>query len=111
MAFFEQDLIRNELEEMMNLYSEIRESLADSSNQTLEDKKECLSKLERLVELQEFLYFRARYSEDDEAQSFASMLRDSAIFLGIAPGTDLSEIFSHMKQDIANAIEKLDSQS
>lgn len=109
MSFFEQDLIKSELEEMMGLYSEIRESLSNSSNQTLEDKKECLGKLERLVELQEFLYFRAKYSEDSEAKEFASMLRDSAVFLGIPPGTDLSEIFTHMKQDIASALEKLDN--
>jgi hypothetical protein len=109
MSFFEQDIIKGELEEMMNLYVEIRESISEPWKQTLETKKECLTKLERLVELQEFLYFRAKYSEDSEAKEFASMLRDSAIFLGIPPGTDLSEIFTNMKQDIASALEKLDN--
>ncbi len=108
MSFFEQELIRNELEEMMNLYNEIRESLSSQLKQTLEEKKECLTKLERLGELQEFLYFRATYSDDSEAQDFADMLRQSAILLGISPGTDLSQIFSHMKEDIAAAKSKLD---
>jgi hypothetical protein len=109
MSFFEQDIIKNELEEMMSLYMEIRENITTPYKQSLELKKECLTKLERLVELQEFLYFRAKYSDDSEAKEFASMLRDSAIFLGISPGTDLTEIFSNMKQDIASALEKLDN--
>jgi hypothetical protein len=110
MSFFEQELIRNELEEMTSLYAEIRESLSSPWKQTLDNRKECLDKLERLVELQEFLYFRAKYSDDSEAKDFANMLRDSAVFLGISPETDLSQIFSHMRQDISEAKSKLDNQ-
>lgn len=111
MSFFEQELIRDELEEMTELYHEIRQSLSNTWNQTLDDRKECLDKLFRLVELQEFLYFRAKYSEDSEAQDFTEMLKESAVFLGIPPGTDLTQIFSHMRQDIQQAKEKLDNPS
>lgn len=111
MTFFEQEIIRDELTEMMGLYEEIRESLMTPWTQTIESKRECLTKLERLVELQEFLYFRAKYSDDKEAIEFTHMLRDSAVFLGIPPGTDLTQIFSDMKQGISEAREKLDNLS
>lgn len=112
MAFFEQEIIRKELEEMSELYSDIQKSLYAGQYYDLpEMKQECLSKLERLVELQEFLYFRARYSDESDAKEFADMLRQSAMFLGIPSGTDLSQIFSDMKQDIAKAKKKLDNPS
>ncbi len=109
MKFFEQEIIRDELVEMMSLYEDIREALANSWDRTIESKRECLNKLERLVELQEFLYFRAKYSEDEEAKEFTEMLRHSAIFLGISPGMDLTQIFSEMKEGIAEAKKKLDN--
>jgi len=108
MSFFEQELIRDELEEMTKLYEEIRFIMLYPHEQSLETRKDCLDKLERLVELQEFLYFRAKYSEDSEAKEFAEMLRVSADFLGVPSYIDISGIFTHMKQDIERARNKLD---
>ncbi len=108
MSFFEEDLIRNELIEMQELYEEIREVMLNAGEYGVDSKRECLDKLERLVELQEFLYFRAKYSKDESAMEFAEMLKASAVFLGVPPEIDVSEIFSHMKQDIERAKSRLD---
>jgi hypothetical protein len=108
MSFFEQELIRNEIEEMTNLYQEISFLMYSPYKKTEENRIECLDKLERLVELQEFLYFRAKYSSDKEAEEFVEMLRASAVFLGVPPDVDVSQIFTHMKEDIAKAKERLD---
>lgn len=108
MSFFEQDLIRNELEEMTELYQEIAEVMYSPYGKTEETRRECLDKLERLVELQELLYFRAKYSSDTEAEEFVHMLRASAAFLGVPSHVDVSEIFTQMKEDIGKAKEKLD---
>jgi GTPase Era involved in 16S rRNA processing len=108
MTFFEQDLIRDELEQMQNLYEEIRIVMFSPDNQTRQSKLECLDKLSRLVELQELLYFRAKYSDDKEATEFTEMLRESAVFLGVSPNIDISQIFSHMREDIEKAKSRLD---
>jgi hypothetical protein len=108
MSFFEQELIRDELEEMSELYQEIAAVMYGSGERSEETRLECLDKLERLVELQELLYFRAKYSSDEEAEEFVQMLRASAVFLGVPPDIDVSQIFTQMKEDIAKAKEGLD---
>lgn len=108
MSFFEQDLIRDELTEMTELYHEIAAIMYSPHEKSEETRRDCLDKLERLVELQELLYFRAKYSSDEEAEEFVSMLRASATFLGVPPEVDVSQIFTHMKEDIIRAKEALD---
>lgn len=108
MSFFEEDLIRDELEEMTKLYQEISFLMYSPYEKTEDDRKECLEKLERLVELQELLYFRAKYSSDQEAEEFVEMLRASAAFLGVPSDVDVSQIFTQMKEDISKAKERLD---
>ena len=108
MSFFEQDLIRNELEEMTELYQQITEIMYTQHEKSQDDRRDCLDKLERLVELQELLYFRAKYSSDSEAEEFVHMLRASAAFLGVSLDVDVSQIFTQMKADIGKAKEALD---
>lgn len=108
MSFFENELIRNELEEMSTLYQEICFLMYSPYEQTEDSRRECLDKIERLIELQELVYFRAKYSSDSDAEEFVDMLRSSAKLLGVSPDVDISEIFTHMKEDISRAKEKLD---
>jgi hypothetical protein len=108
MSFFEEELIRDELEEMSKLYQEISFLMYSPHEKSEDDRKECLEKLERLVELQELLYFRAKYSSDNDAEEFVEMLRASAVFLGVSSDTDVSQIFAQMKKDISKAKERLD---
>jgi hypothetical protein len=108
MSFFEQELIRDELEEMTSLYQTLAKMMYGPDGKTEETRKECLDKLERLVELQELLYFRAKYSSDKEAEEFVEMIRASAIFLGVPSHVDVSQIFIQMKDVIAAANEGLD---
>lgn len=108
MSFFEQELIRDEVEEMSSLYQEIATLMYGPYGRSEENRKECLDKLERLVELQELLYFRAKYSSDREAEEFVEMIRASATFLGIPSNVDVSQIFIQMREDIATAKEGLD---
>jgi len=108
MSFFENELIRDELEEMTLLHKEISFIMYSPHEKSQETRRECLDKLNRLVELQELLYFRAKYSSDEEAEEFVDMLRTSATFLGVPPDVDVSQIFTHMKQDIIRAKEALD---
>ena len=111
MSFFEQELIRDELTEMSSLYEEVVKALYGPDKESTDTRIECLCKLERLVELQKLLYFRAKYSQDREAEEFVDMIRTSASFLGIPPDMDLTQIFSQMKQDIATAKKRLDKSS
>jgi hypothetical protein len=108
MSFFEQDLIRDELTEMTELYHELAKIMYSPYEKSQTTRRDCLTKLERLVELQELLYFRAKYSSDEEAEEFVGMLKTSATFLGVPPDVDVSQIFTHMKEDIIRAKEALD---
>ena len=72
-----------------------------------EEKKEYLEKVGRVIELQKVLYFRAKYSEDDDAFEFIQYLKQSARLLGYTNG-DIDECFVSMQADVERALELLD---
>ena len=64
-------------------------------------KEEYLDKLSRIIELQKIMYFRAKYSEEDDAFEFCQHLKQCANVLGY--DGDIDETFKAMEQDVATA--------
>lgn len=106
MSFFDNEIIRSEAAQLFELYERLMQ-LAMTGCTTLDQKKEYLQKIQRVVELQEVLYFRAKYSEQEDASEFVEHLRNSANMLGYRG--DIESVFISMKTDIEKAIEILKS--
>ena len=68
-----------------------------------------MSKVHRLIELQEQLYFRASYSDDEDAQEFVNAFRKSFPLVAVQGETDVTQAFRRMKEELKRMIELSDS--
>ena len=106
MAFFDNPIIRAESVQLFEIYQRLVDLSSRGMTLDNEEKKEYLEKVGRVIELQKVLYFRAKYSEDDDAFEFIQYLKNSARLLGYSNG-DVDECFVSMQADIEKAIDLL----
>ena len=107
MAFFDNPIIRAESVQLFEIYQRLVDLSSRGMTLDNEEKKEYLEKVGRVIELQKVLYFRAKYSEDDDAVEFIQYLKQSARLLGYTNG-DIDECFVSMQADVERALELLD---
>ena len=98
--FFESEIVQDELREINDLQQEIYGDLTDFPTLPDEKKKEHILKLTELLERQRVMYTRLSLSEDPEAKALKKQLEMSVVMLGFPEGTDISVLFSGMKQTI-----------
>ena len=109
MAFFDNPIIRAESVQLFELYQRLVDLSSRGGGTNAinhDDKIEYLEKVARVIELQKVLYFRAKYSEQDDAFEFIQYLKNSARLLGYSNG-DVDECFVSMQADIEKAIDLL----
>ena len=107
MAFFDNPIIRAESVQLFEIYQRLVDLSSRGMTLDNEEKKEYLEKVGRVIELQKVLYFRAKYSEDDDAFEFIQYLKQSARLLGYTNGV-IDECFVSMQADVERALELLD---
>ena len=98
--FFESEIVQDELREINDLQQEIYGDLTDFPTLPDEKKKEHILKLTDLLERQRVMYTRLSLSDDPEAKALKKQLEMSVVMLGFPEGTDISVLFSGMKQTI-----------
>ena len=98
--FFDSEIVQDELREINDLQQEIYGDLTDFPTLPDEKKKEHILKLTELLERQRVMYTRLSLSEDEEAKALKKQLEMSVVMLGFPEGTDISVLFSGMKQTI-----------
>ncbi len=98
--FFDSEIVQDELREINDLQQEIYGDLTDFPSLSQEDKKEHILKLTDLLEKQRVMYTRLSLSEDEEAKALKKQLEMSVVMMGFPEGTDISVLFSGMKQTI-----------
>lgn len=107
MAFFDEIPIRAEAAELFDLYQRMMQlSMGGLHNMKL--KEEYLDKLTRILELQKVMYFRAKYSEEDDAFDFCQHLKQCANMLGYEG--DVEETFKAMENDVVSCRELLNKE-
>lgn len=104
MAFFDEVPIRAEAAELFDLYQRMMQ-ISMGGLYSMKLKQEYLDKLTRIVELQKVMYFRAKYSEDDDAFEFVQHLKKCSEMLGYNGNID--EVFTSMEADLTKAQEAL----
>ncbi len=101
--FFKSEIVREELEEINELQTELYSNMVNMTQlANLEDKQEHIEKLTRLLEKQRLMYTRVSLSDDPEAKAMKKQLEQSVTMLGFPEGTDISVLFDGMKNTIEN---------
>ena len=107
--FFKSEIVREELEEINALQTELYSNMVNMTQlANLEDKQEHIEKLTRLLEKQRLMYTRVSLSDDPEAKAMKKQLEQSVTMLGFPEGTDISVLFDGMKNTIENLKDGID---
>ena len=108
MSFFTSEVVRAEMAEIAELQEDIYRNIFSFPRMNKEDKIAHVDLLQRLLEKQQVLYTRLSLSDDPEAKQMKQKICDSAIKMGLPPGTDMSVIFKNMSKMIDFMREQID---
>jgi hypothetical protein len=109
MSFFQSDIIRGDIQEMVELQQFCFRSAMNFVLLDDERKMEYFDKLEELVEKQKVFYFRIKMSDDPEAVSVRETMQQSVIMLGATPGTPIESMFDELLEKVRFMKSKLES--
>ena len=109
MSFFHSDIVRGDIQEMMELQQFCFRSAMNFVLLDDERKLEYFDKLEELIEKQKTFYFRIKLSDDPEAVSVLETMKQGIIMLGATPGTTVEEMFDELLEKIQFMKDKLQS--
>jgi len=98
MSFFNSEIVRSEMAEISELQQEIYGSVFKFPSMTKEDKIKHVEMMESLLNKQRVLYTRMSLSDDPEAKEMKDRIMQSAIMMGMPPGTDMNVILNNMTQ-------------
>lgn len=102
MSFFNSEIVREELETINELQSEIFEELSSFPNLTTQQKNEHIEKMSSLLEKQQLMYTRVSLSDDPQAIKMKEELQKSLVLMGFPPNTNVNAFFETMTQTIKN---------
>ena len=106
--FFDSNIVKEGLEDIHALQTEIYGKPFKFGTMSREDKLEHIEKLTELLEKQRLMYTRISLSKDPEAIVLKEHLEQSVRLLGFPEGTDMSLLFSGMSTTIDNLKTQLD---
>ena len=109
MRFFENDIVRAQSAELVETNEDLQDLIASGRLNSPEGNLQFMSKVHRLIELQEQLYFRASYSDENDAKEFVSQFNRSLPYVAVKGETDVSQSFRRMKEELKRMIELSDS--
>ena len=94
MSFFSSEVVRSEMTEIAELQEDVYSNIFKFPTMTKEERLDHINLLERLVEKQKVLYTRMSLSDDPEAQKMKDRIVESAMMMGMPPGTDMNIILN-----------------
>ena len=104
MRFFQSEVVQKELTQMQDLYMEINKM---GLMLNLQQKKEQLDKMMRLIELQQTMYMRVTLSEDPEAKKLVDQLKNAASMLGMPPEEVGPQFYDKLKDNVRKMMKDL----
>ena len=107
--FFDSAIVKEGLEDIHSLQTEIYDKAFKFGTMSREDKLDHIEKLTNLLEKQRLMYTRISLSKDPEAIELKEHLEQSVRLLGFPEGTDMTLLFSGMSHTIDNLKTQLDS--
>ena len=104
MKFFQSEVVQKELTQMQDLYMDInRMGLILNVDQ----KREQLDKMMRLIELQQTMYMRVTLSEDPEAKKLVEQVKNAASMLGMPAEEIGPQFYDKLKDNVRKMIKEL----
>ena len=107
--FFDSEIVREALEEIHELQTEIYQSAFKFGTMSREEKVEHIDKLTSLLEKQQLMYTRISLSSDPEALDLKNHLQKSVELMGFPEGTDMLLLFSGLSNTIENLKKSIDT--
>ena len=102
--FFRSEVVQKELQDMGELYMEInRMGLVLS----LDEKREQLHKMMRLIEIQQTMYMRVTLSEDPEAKKLVDQVKNAAAMLGMPKEEIGPQFYDKLKENVRKMMKEL----
>jgi hypothetical protein len=98
MSFFNSEVVRAEMTEIAELQEHVYSNVFKFPVMSKEEKLRHVELLEKLLDKQKVLYTRVRLSDDPEAIEMKERITQSAIMMGMPPGTDMNIILNNMSQ-------------
>jgi hypothetical protein len=98
MSFFSSEVVRSEMTEIAEMQEEVYANVFKFPAMSKEEKLKHVELLERLLDKQKILYTRMSLSDDPEAKEMKERIVQSAIMMGMPPGTDMNMILSNMSK-------------
>jgi len=107
MSFFKSDIVRGDIQEMMELQQFCFRSAMNFILLDKNRKLEYFEALTTLIEKQKIFYARAKLSEDPEAKSVVETMKQGVIMLGATPDASIETMFD----DLLTKIESMQRQT
>ena len=109
MSFFHSDIIKGDIQEMLELQQFCFRSAMNFVLLDDERKMEYFEALEKLIEKQQIFYARAKLSDDPEAKSVVETMKQGVIMLGATPDTSIESMFKELLDRVQMMKDKLES--
>ena len=104
MKFFQSEVVQEELTQMQELYMDINRMGLMLS---LDQKKEQLQKMLRLIEIQQTMYMRVTLSDDPEAKKLVDQVKNAAAMLGMPKDEIGPQFYDKLKENVHKMIKEL----
>ena len=98
--FFKSELVRGEIQEMMEMQQLLMKYAISFPVLTKEKKDEYLVILERLLEMQEIMYNRMKLSDDEDARAVIENMKQGVILMGVDENLTVPEMFRQLRERI-----------
>ena len=96
MTFFQSDIIKGDIQEMLELQQFCFRSAMNFVLLDKDRKLEYFDALEKLIEKQKIFYARAKLSDDPEAKSVIDTMKQGIVMLGATPNTTIESMFDDL---------------
>ena len=104
MKFFQSEVVQQELHQMQELFMDMNRMGLMLS---LDQKKEQLQKMLRLIEIQQTMYMRVTLSEDPEAKKLVDQVKNAAAMLGMPKDEIGPQFYDKLKENVHKMIKEL----
>ena len=109
MSFFESDVVREEMTEIMELQEDVYNRIFQFPQMETDDKIDHVDKLERLMEKQRIMYTRLSLSDEPQAKLMREHISKAAVMMGMPQNVDMNLVFKNMSQVVGAMRKQIDT--
>tara|TARA_B100000035_G_scaffold179917_1_gene153472 strand:+ start:2018 stop:2395 length:378 start_codon:yes stop_codon:yes gene_type:complete len=101
MSFFQSELVRGDIQEMVELQQFCFRSAMNFVLLNEERRLEYFDALTTLIEKQKIFYARIKLSDDPEAVSVLETMKQGVVMLGATPDTPIEQMFDELLEKVS----------